>query len=418
MATTYKTFSNNDIVSTKTLLNEAIPLTGTVLSGTYMEGTSEVNIKNYAHGMFQSVYDYPYLSSSANHIFDITAGYSSNSALSSSSSTQNAKKINIYNQMAKVLVGHSSSGVIQEFDEDGDLTGGTKIRECFFVNMARLLTKDEIKKGSFTLELGVDVGLSGAFHRRIKLTDYNAQNDYRVNSPAGDYAVLYAETSYDGDPEGEEHHHDGDAGYPGKWLTDERELGRVKAGLLYYQAGVAVISASVFHTTTASVPSDSTTGLSDTGGGLLGENYANTSIGDNHTWAPHMGPEIGGGVADKTQQSTVTVNAMLTGSEISSSANALRARMYNMSFNNTTELNSTIYFCRLNHNEFNYSSNSTYLSGSKIRVKNVAGDTPVAYVTGVGLYSSDNELMAVAKLSEPLKKDPTNELTLRVRLDY
>ena len=120
MATTYKTFSNNDIVSTKTLLNEAIPLTGTVISGTYMEGTSEVNIKNYAHGMFQSVYDYPYLSSSANHIFDITMGYSANSDLSASTSTQNAKKINIYNQMAKVLVGHSSSGVIQEFDEDGD----------------------------------------------------------------------------------------------------------------------------------------------------------------------------------------------------------------------------------------------------------------------------------------------------------
>ena len=406
MATTYKTFSNNDIVSTKTLLNEAIPLTGTVISGTYMEGTSEVNIKNYAHGMFQSIYDYPYLSSSANHIFDITAGFSANSSLSSSSPvTQQAKKINIYNQMAKVLVGHSSSGVIQEFDEDGDLTGGTKLRECFFINMARLLTKDEIKKGSFSLELGVEVSLSGAFHKRIKLTDYNAQNDYRVNSPAGDYAVLYAETSYDG------------AG-SSKFLKDEEELGRVKAGLLYYQAGVAVISASVFAHSTASAPTDSTTGLMGGGGGLLGEDYANTTIGGNHTWHPHMGPQIGGGASSNVQQAHRTVDAMLTGSEISSSCNALRARIYNMSFNNTTELNSTIYFCRLNHNEFNYSSNPTYLNGSKIRVKNVAGDTPVAYVTGVGLYSSDNELMAVAKLSEPLKKDPTNELTLRVRLDY
>ena len=405
MATTYKTFSNNDIVSTKTLLNEAIPLTGTVISGTYMEGTSEVNIKNYAHGMFQSIYDYPYLSSSANHIFDITTGFSANSSLSSSSPvTQQAKKINIYNQMAKVLVGHSSSGVIQEFDEDGDLTGGTKLRECFFINMARLLTKDEIKKGSFSLELGIHVSLSGAFHKRIKLTDYNAQNDYRVNSPAGDYAVLYAETSY--------------APSSGKFLKDEEELGRVKAGLLYYQAGVAVISASVFAHATASAPSDSTTGLMGGGGGLLGEDYANTTIGGNHTWHPHMGPQIGGGVSSNVQQAHRTVDAMLTGSEISSSCDALRARIYNMSFNNTTELNSTIYFCRMNHNEFNYSSNPTYLNGSKIRVKNVAGDTPVAYVTGVGLYSSDNELMAVAKLSEPLKKDPTNELTLRVRLDY
>ena len=92
--------------------------------------------------------------------------------------------------------------------------------------------------------------------------------------------------------------------------------------------------------------------------------------------------------------------------------------MYDMSFNNTTELNSTIHFCRVNHNDFNYSSNPTYLSESKIRVKNNTLDAPVSYMTTVGLYSADNELLAIAKLSEPLKKDPTNEMTLRVRLDY
>jgi hypothetical protein len=399
MATTYKTFSNNDIVSTKTLLNEAIPLTGTVVSGTYMEGTSEVNIKNYAHGMFQSIYDYPYLSSSANHIFDLTFGYSSNSELSSSSSTQNAKKINIYNQMAKVLVGHSSSGDIQEFDEDGDLTGGTKIQEAFFINCARLLTKDEIKKGSFTLELGIEPGNSASFHRRIKLTDYNAQNDYRVNSPAGDYAVLYAETSYDGDT-GE------------VFLVGERENSRVKAGLLYYQAGVAVITSSLFAHASASTHTGG-----GAGDGLLGEEYGTATMGSAHGFAPLLGPNLGHG-STAAEGANLYVQHMMTGSEISSSCDALRSRIYNLSFNNTTELNSTIYFCRMNHNEFNYSSNPTYLNGSKIRVKNVSGDTPVAYCTGVGLYSSDNELMAVAKLSEPLKKDPTNELTLRVRLDY
>ena len=51
-------------------------------------------------------------------------------------------------------------------------------------------------------------------------------------------------------------------------------------------------------------------------------------------------------------------------------------------------------------------------------VKNEDKDLPVSYITTVGLYSADNELLAVAKLSEPLKKDPTTELTLRVRLDY
>ena len=51
-------------------------------------------------------------------------------------------------------------------------------------------------------------------------------------------------------------------------------------------------------------------------------------------------------------------------------------------------------------------------------VKTNSQDLPVSYVTSVGLYSPDNELLAVAKLSEPLKKDPSTEFTIRVRLDY
>ena len=79
MASIYKTIDNNDITNTRTLLHEAIPITGTIVSGTYNLAATlgfgnETNIKNYAHGMFQSVYDYPYLSSSANHIFDLTVG--------------------------------------------------------------------------------------------------------------------------------------------------------------------------------------------------------------------------------------------------------------------------------------------------------------------------------------------------------
>jgi len=113
------------------------------------------------------------------------------------------------------------------------------------------------------------------------------------------------------------------------------------------------------------------------------------------------------------------MNDQLTGSTITELANAFRFNVDNIQFNNTTELNSTIYFCRANNTEFNYSSNTTYLSESQIRVKgNNPSANPVSYITTVGLYSPDNELLAVAKLSEPLKKTPSNELTLRVRLDY
>ena len=366
MATTYKSLSTNDIVTTKTLLHEAIPMTGTILSGTYKAGTTEHNIKNYTHGMFQSVYDYPYLSSSANHIFDITMGYHSGSPLSGAASSQNSKKINIYNQMAQVLVGYDENGNIRRFDEDGDLSGGTKMDEVYFINFARLLTKDEIKKGSFQLDLGVaaahNFNGTAMFADRIRLADTNAQNDYRVNSPAGDYAILYADSTVD--------------------TNLHNDAGTQKAGLIFYQAGIAVISASVFNDQAL--------------GGILTNARGNSVMN-------------GGGQS---------ITQLFVSGAISASCTALRQRVFNVQFNNTTELNSTVYFCRAHHNEFNYSTNPTYLESSKMVIKNVASDSPVSYISTVGLYSSDNELLAVAKLSEPLKKDPSNELTLRVRLDY
>ena len=384
MATTFKSFSNNDVISTKTLLHEAIPLTGSIVSGTY----SDLNIKNFAHGQFQSVYDYPYLSSSANHVFDITAGYSAHSALSGASNTiAQRKKINIYNQMAQVLMGFDHTGSVQMFDEDGDLlAGGTKIDSAYFLNFSRLLVKDEIKKGSFSLTLGVGsdaphVG-TNTFEKRIKLADTNAQNDFRVNSPAGEYGVLYATV---------------DNG--SSVLTQPN--GTQKAGLIFYQAGIVVVTSSVL------LRAESAGGDQDErGSGIL-----NASLG-----APLSASIFGHkGYNSSTPE---TAHQILTGSNISASCDAFRSRIHNIAFNNTTELNSTVYFCRANHNEFNYSSNPTYLSASKLRVKQQSTDSPVSFVTTVGLYSADNELMAVAKLSEPLRKDPTNEMTLRVRLDY
>ena len=46
----YETLNNNtDVTTTRTLLHEAIPLTGAIVSGTYFEdytATGETNIKN------------------------------------------------------------------------------------------------------------------------------------------------------------------------------------------------------------------------------------------------------------------------------------------------------------------------------------------------------------------------------------
>ena len=368
MSSTYKFLSPNDKISTKTLLHEAIPLTGTILSGTY----SDNNIKNYSHGMFQSVYDYPYLSSSANHIFDITFGYSADSGLSASSNTQNTKKINIYNQMAQVLVGYDKTGSIQQFDADGDLTGGSKLKQNVFLSFSRLLVKDEIKRGSFQMTVAVTGAFATAsFGKTVIVSDLNGATQYKINSPVGEYGILYASNS------------------SGQTNIDVTKTGSIAnyaaVGLIYYQAGVVVLSGSLFTLSSS--------------GGILSSS-------------------VDGGGSAIDFGSGKTFKKALTGSAISSSALMLRNRIQNIQFNNTVELNSSIYFCRINHNEYNYSANPTYLSGSQIRVKTQASDAPVSYITTVGLYSADNQLLAVGKLSEPLRKDPTIEYTLRARLDY
>tara|TARA_Y100000114_G_scaffold43980_1_gene39574 strand:- start:752 stop:1912 length:1161 start_codon:yes stop_codon:yes gene_type:complete len=380
-----KIISPTDQITTKTLLHEAIPLTGTIVSGTYDDN----NIKNYAHGMFQSVFDYPYLSSSANHIFDITMGYSAQSAFNVTSNNMNTKKLNVYNQMAQVLYGFEFNGntntpSIRRFDSDGDLVGTTndKMDECYFISFSRLLVKDEIKKGSFSMQLGVGSGSAGTVFNTngtihsgsLFIKDTGADTSFKVNSPVGEYGILYATSA-------------------GPAVLQNESA---KCGLIFYQAGVMVLTASIFSRATSS---------SDAGGLLNTTRYAAAE-------QPVVHPIFTGPAANKTVKEAFSLGS------ISGSCDALRARIMNVSFNNTIELNSTIFFCRVEHSEFNYSSNPTYLSASQIVVKTDSTDTPVSYITGVGLYDSNDNLMAVGKLSEPLRKDPTIEYTLRARLDY
>tara|TARA_Y100001937_G_scaffold127348_1_gene199366 strand:+ start:357 stop:1517 length:1161 start_codon:yes stop_codon:yes gene_type:complete len=386
MPTTYEPLDvNTDTTTTKTILHEVIPLTGTIVSGTYdsPDGTS-FNIKNYTHGMFQSVYDYPFLSSSANHIFDLTVSLHSASFLTSSGtafvagtdSTQKTKKINTYTQFAQVLLGFEDSNLntVEVFESDTIISDNdNQMKEVFVIPFSRLVTKDQIKKGSFSITLGTGSHASPFANNdcdaRLKIQDLSASTDGGTSTHlGGEYGVLYVSSG--SNPfvtnllNGKTH---GPAG---------AEDNHLAVGAVFYQAGIAVITGSVFDDVSASF--------------ILAADGAG-----NQTYSQAM-----------------------TGSSISASCDAIRHRIADISFNNSTEINSTIYFCRLPVNKFNYSTNPTYTSASQIQVKNTADDLPVAYVSTVGLYNTRNELLAVAKLSEPLKKTPQNELTIRVRLDY
>ena len=375
MANTFKVFLDDDIVSTRTLLHENIPITGTIVSSSTYTGGS-TNIKSYSHGMFQSVYDYPIGSSSANLLFDMNVGQLANTPGSSSLSVDAyaKKKLNIYNQMSQMLVGYDVSGNVMQFDRDGDpATSGDKITSMFFLDFSRLLVKDEIKKGSFNMILGVASSSATPMTSQILVSDTSGTTNYKINSPVGEYGILYA------------------SNYVGTPLQSGQTNKAV--GFVHYQAGIVSLMAATFGISSSNSTS---TSLSSSQFGQLASTI-NMSVNNSSSW---------------------NIEKLFESGTIDQANAALRNRVVNVQLNNSTELNSTIHFCRVNHNDFNYSSNPTYLSASQIRVKNLTTDAPVSYITTVGLYSPDNELLAVAKLSEPLKKDPTQEMILRVRLDY
>jgi hypothetical protein len=82
-------------------------------------------------------------------------------------------------------------------------------------------------------------------------------------------------------------------------------------------------------------------------------------------------------------------------------------------------ISSTHYFVRLRNRDFNYSNNPTFSNTDDgTLVQSDFRTDPKTYVTTIGLYNDNNELLAVAKLSKPVRKSFAEEILMRVRLDF
>jgi len=83
------------------------------------------------------------------------------------------------------------------------------------------------------------------------------------------------------------------------------------------------------------------------------------------------------------------------------------------------QIKSSHYFCRVKSDEYNFSQNPTYYQGTSAELTNTTFiQDPKSYITTVGLYNDNNELLAVAKLSQPLLKSRDREAVIKVRLDF
>ena len=355
MASSYKYLSQNDRVVSTTDLTELQTITS---------ASWTVNSFDY----------YSNIESGSTSLFDVTIGRSSETSYYTAASASTwTKEKTIYNQFAKVLIGHDTDNSILKFSLDADSnTSNNILHNAIFVTFNRSLIKDKIKRGTFQLKFNV-TGTTD-----YTLTDVSGAlgPTYRA-CPIGEFGLLYV------------------SGASGHATTPNNT--NLTGGLIFYEAGVAVVSPYIF-ARSGSNPNPSSS--VDSG-----------SIGVNQLGLLASTPEALSGTFN-------IANLFFSGTQAQAGF-GIASNLLTASFQSVTELNSTIYFCRAFNNEFNYSSNPTYLSSSQIYVKN--GDPtvpPSSYITAVGLYSDDNQLLAVAKLSEPIKKTPETELIARVRLDF
>lgn len=101
--------------------------------------------------------------------------------------------------------------------------------------------------------------------------------------------------------------------------------------------------------------------------------------------------------------------------------NAVSATSYSDGFRarSAETISSTHYFVRLRNKEYNYSNNPTFYSPDNgTLINSDFRNNPRVYITTVGMYNDQNELLAVAKLSKPVPKSFDEEVLLRVRLDF
>lgn len=142
---------------------------------------------------------------------------------------------------------------------------------------------------------------------------------------------------------------------------------------------------------------------------------------------PDFGVIVLNGKALDTSASFATKRSPATGSGDNSAiklftsiSGAMSLNSVSHSFQGSTNevVASSYYFVRMLNNEFNFTNNPSFFTGSNQLRHTRMYDDPKVYVTTVGLYDDFQNLLAVAKLSQPIEKSFDREAVIKVKLDY
>jgi len=416
---TFHELAPGDITTARSFLNQLIDVLQEDISGS----TSRRKYQHFVTGgvgpgitssLFQTVYDQDFTLQTANPVFDVTVGLAPPDVLSNgiadqtktgydasqkylfpSSSLMMREKTDVYRQFAQTLLGDGGS----KFTVPLEGSSTTTIDAAMFIAFKRLFSRDQIKRETFAMRFYQTASYVSkvAGSDMPPAADGNGVQNLRSTSLSG--SAIFTDL-------GSATQKFSTVGGQYGIIVDSANNTR-QVGLMFYDAGVAVFDLSQI---------------------TSGSQFVSGTI---DAMSP-IGTTVLGGAYTETAKKAKLIPDFITSASIDNIVDHLCSARFQsgsltaITFQNVTNINSSLIFCRAPADEFNYSSNPTYVDKSDDKRGRIVVIDPgqedkqdtFTYVTAVGLYDSSGNLLAVAKLSRPVEKSPERDLTFRVRLDF
>lgn len=336
---TFKEILPSDIKTARNFLNQLIDVLEEDISGS----TSRRKYQSFVTGgvgpgvtssLFQTVYDQDFTLQTANPVFDVTIGLNSGGSTVSgsqtgtdsagkelfpSSSLMMREKMDVYRQMASSLLGNSTSTFTIPFDSS-DV--GDEVDSAMFICLKRLFARDSVKRETFAMRFAQTASII------TNETDGNWVPNMSITSTSG--SAIYTDI---GSATNKLTAFGGQVGN----VVDSANTSRT-VGLMFYDRGVGVFDLAKI--TSAS-------------------QFLSGNIDAMHT----LGEQTLGGVGSETENTSAFIPDLMTSGSIDNIIDHICATRFGsgsqsaITFQNITNINSTLIFARAGADEFNYSSN-------------------------------------------------------------
>ena len=403
---TFKELTAADIKTSRSFLNQLVDVIAEDVSGSTTRRKYQVFVTGgvgpgITSSLFQTVYDQDFSLQTANPVFDLTVGlYHTGSTVNSASSGEDSfgkklfpsqtvmmrEKVNIYKQYAQMLLGNATSQFVSPFGSSDTSNG---MDTAMFMSFKRLFARDAIKRETFAMK----------FFQSASAANDGVQTPFNLAVTSESGSAIFTDLGSS----------------TNKLVTVGGNVGNIvdasntarNVGLLFYDRGIAV-----FDLAKITSSSQRMSGTID-------------CMNDNTTYVA-AGKTVVGHIAE--QANAKFIPSFVASASIDNICDHIASTRFgsgsntSMTFQNITNINSTLIFCRASADEFNYSSNPTFVDSDSDIVVIDEGQEETqrtfSFVTTVGLYDSNDNLLACAKLSRPVEKNDEKDVTFRVRLDF